>query len=100
MVFSSCGRMNKINNTTWDFNLDEGESYRVTFESDGTFYYNQDGNPDIETWEMIDNKSVRISFNSGYMIMEGYLVSNNYMIGNWISKNGTDGDFSGTKINN
>ena len=80
----------------------DGHTYRIIFQSDGTFYYWQYGDEEGEymmdsaqTWTIEKNNMVIISF-CGYLIKKGNLITeNNHMVGNWINKKGDEGYWFG-----
>ena len=88
-----------IENTTWTFYQSDEDTYRITFQSDGTFYYREFGQENImdsaQTWTIEKNNMVIISF-CGYLIKKGNLITeNNHMVGNWINNKGYEGSWFG-----
>ena len=96
--------------TLWEITRDNGDVYHevleVTFLERGYFQYtiikskdNQGstyggGNSD-ETWKL-ENKSITISFNDGYMVQSGEINSNFYsMEGKFENQEGLKGEWSG-----
>ena len=63
-----------IENTTWTFYESDGHTYRIIFQSDGTFYYREFGQENMmdsaQTWTIEKNNMVIISF-CGYLIKKG-----------------------------
>jgi len=98
----------EIENTKWMIYENDEDQQTITFQSDGTFMYNKiiswsggEGvfyNDDDETWKITKDNLVILSFNDGYKIMEGYLISNNnYMVGTYVSQHGSSGTWFGIK---
>ena len=98
----------KIENTKWIIYENDGDQRIIIFQSDGTFKYtntiNLTGNQgktyddDRDTWKIVEDNLVIMSFTDGYKIMKGHLISNNnYMVGTWISDYGTSGTWFGIK---
>ena len=69
-----------IENTTWTFYQSDGDTYSITFQSDGTFYYREYGQENMmdsaQTWIIEKNNMVIISF-CGYLLWlgEGFIIT-------------------------
>ena len=101
----------KIQNTKWRIYDNDGDQYSLIFQLDGTLKYTniiqlsgnegQTYDKDSDTWKIVEDNLVIMSFTDGYNIREGHLISNNnYMVGTYVSKNGTSGTWFGIKQNN
>ena len=100
----------KVENTKWRVYDNDGDQKIIIFESDGYFKYTNvksssgnEGNTfgdNKDTWKIIDDNLVLISFTDGYQIREGYLLSNdNYIVGSWFNTGGNEGTWFGIKQN-